>query len=176
MFKESGQKDAFVTHGYYGWIKKDKLGIHVGKPNSFHNKHFKNVTRKSLMIELGNYIIIMRKDGMFANVNGISNLSKRTVEIKKHLRYTLLYHLLNLALILPVARTGVERCFSSMKHVKTDLRNRMGDEYMNDCCICYIERDLLANVSNENSSGTTLKVCNVFFRFERHRMFLLCVF
>ncbi|XP_021972063.1 uncharacterized protein LOC110867246 [Helianthus annuus] len=103
--------------------------------------------RESLMIELGNYIIIMRKDGMFANVNEIYNLAKRMVETKKHLRYTLVYRLLKLALILPVATARVERCFSSMKHVKTDLRNRMGDDYMNDCCICYIERDLLANVS-----------------------------
>ncbi|XP_035840160.1 zinc finger MYM-type protein 1-like [Helianthus annuus] len=40
LFKESGQKDAFVTDGYHGWNKKDRLGIHVGngKPNSFHNK------------------------------------------------------------------------------------------------------------------------------------------
>ncbi|KAJ0800026.1 putative HAT dimerization domain, ribonuclease H-like superfamily [Helianthus annuus] len=113
----------------------------------FYPFDFSYEERESLMIELGNYIIIMRKDGMFANVNGISNLAKRMVETKKHLRYTLIYRLLTLALILPVATASVERCFSSMKHVKTDLRNRMGDDYMNDCCICYIERDLLANVS-----------------------------
>ncbi|KAJ0532429.1 putative HAT dimerization domain-containing protein [Helianthus annuus] len=96
------------------------------------------------MIELGNYVIIKRKDGMFANVNGISNLAKRMVEKKKHLRYTLVYHLLKLALILPVATASVDWCFSLVKHVKTDLRNRMGDDYMNG--IFYIERDL-ANVS-----------------------------
>ncbi|KAJ0752191.1 putative transcription factor and/or regulators TTF-type(Zn) family [Helianthus annuus] len=38
LFKESCQKYAFMTHGYNGWNKKDRLGIHVGKPNSFHNK------------------------------------------------------------------------------------------------------------------------------------------
>ncbi|KAJ0834360.1 putative HAT dimerization domain-containing protein [Helianthus annuus] len=118
----------------------------------FYPFDFSYEEKKSLMIELGNYIIIiiMRNDGMFANVNVISNLAKRMVETKKHLRYTLVYRLLKLALILLillVAMASVERCFSSMKHVKTDLCNRMGNDYMNDCRICYIERDLLANVS-----------------------------
>ncbi|XP_021979383.1 uncharacterized protein LOC110875493 [Helianthus annuus] len=118
----------------------------------FYSFDFSYEERESLMIELSNYIIIIRKDGMFANLNGISNLAKRMVETKKHLSYTLVYRLLKLALILPVATTSVERYFSSIKDVKTDLRNRMGDDYMNDCCICYIERDLLANVSVDDTS------------------------
>lgn len=28
-----------------------------------------------------------------------------------------------------------------MKIVKTTLRNRMGDEFLNDCMICYTEKD-----------------------------------
>ncbi|XP_042467455.1 uncharacterized protein LOC122050630 [Zingiber officinale] len=37
-----------------------------------------------------------------------------------------------LALVLPVATASVEQVFSAMKIVKTDLHNRMGDEWMND--------------------------------------------
>ncbi|XP_042412170.1 zinc finger MYM-type protein 1-like [Zingiber officinale] len=36
------------------------------------------------------------------------------------------------ALVLPVATVSVERVFSTMKIIKTDLHNRMGDEWMND--------------------------------------------
>ncbi|XP_035841512.1 zinc finger MYM-type protein 1-like [Helianthus annuus] len=39
LFKESGQKDAFVTDGYNGWNKKDRLGIHVGVPFNLSQKH-----------------------------------------------------------------------------------------------------------------------------------------
>ena len=40
----------------------------------------------------------------------------------------MVYRLVELALLLPVATASVERVFSAMKAVKTDLRNRMGDE------------------------------------------------
>ncbi|XP_076941255.1 uncharacterized protein LOC143610743 [Bidens hawaiensis] len=55
--------------------------------------------------------------------------------------------LLKLALVLPVATATVERCFSAMKYIKSDLRNRMGDEHLSDSCICFVEKDLLRIVS-----------------------------
>jgi len=42
--------------------------------------------------------------------------------------YPLVYRLIELTLILPVATATVERIFSAMSIVKTDLRNKMGDE------------------------------------------------
>jgi len=42
----------------------------------------------------------------------------------------MVYRLLKLVLVLPVATATVERCFSAMKIVKTYLRNRIGDSYM----------------------------------------------
>ncbi|KAK9064773.1 hypothetical protein SSX86_016155 [Deinandra increscens subsp. villosa] len=38
LFKESGQKEAFVNEGFNGWNKKDRFTSHVGDINSFHNK------------------------------------------------------------------------------------------------------------------------------------------
>ncbi|XP_076959733.1 uncharacterized protein LOC143635904 [Bidens hawaiensis] len=113
-------------------------------------RDFSYEERVDLMNKLGAYIIIMRGDEMFANMNGISSLAKKMVDTKKHFGYPLIYRLVKLTLVLLVATASVERCFSSMKHVKTDLRNRMSDGYMNDSCICYIERDLHANVSVED--------------------------
>ncbi|KAJ0883611.1 putative HAT dimerization domain, ribonuclease H-like superfamily [Helianthus annuus] len=51
-----------------------------------------------------------------------------------------------LVLVLPVATATIERCFSTMKNVKTDLRNRIDDENLSDSCICYIEKKLLKKV------------------------------
>ncbi|XP_076916519.1 uncharacterized protein LOC143576276 [Bidens hawaiensis] len=87
------------------------------------------------------------EDKRFANLSGLGDLAKMMVKTSLHIDCPLVYRLIKLSLVLPVATESVERCFSSMKNVKTDLRNRMGDEYMNDSCICYIEREFLQQVS-----------------------------
>ena len=57
--------------------------------------------------------------------------------------------LLKLALILPVSTTTVERAFSTMKIVKSKLRNRMCDRFLNDCLVCYIDKDVFDSISND---------------------------
>ncbi|ESQ30797.1 hypothetical protein EUTSA_v10012204mg [Eutrema salsugineum] len=61
-----------------------------------------------------------------------------------------IYRLLKLILILPVATATVERCFSVMKIVKTDGRNRMGDQFLNDCLVCFVEKDVFQTITNES--------------------------
>ena len=36
-----------------------------------------------------------------------------------------------------------------MKYIKNELCNRMGDQWMNDCLIVYIERDVACSIDNE---------------------------
>jgi hypothetical protein len=60
------------------------------------------------------------------------------------------YRLVELALILPVATATVERTFSAMNIIKTRRRNKMGDEWMNNNMVCYIERDLFVDIKDEN--------------------------
>jgi hypothetical protein len=55
-----------------------------------------------------------------------------------------------LALILPVATATVERAFSAMKFIKTDLSNKMGDEWLNHRMVCYIERDVFASIPDDD--------------------------
>ncbi|XP_076886823.1 uncharacterized protein LOC143536794 [Bidens hawaiensis] len=105
--------------------------------------------KDKLVYELGHYITNVKKDKRYANLSSLGDLAKMMVKTRLHTDYPLVYRLIKLSLVLPVATASVERCFSSMKNVKTDLRNRMGDEYMNDSCICYIEREFLQQVSVE---------------------------
>ena len=60
-----------------------------------------------------------------------------------------MYLLLTLALLLPVATTTVERVFSAMNIVKTDLRNRMRDEWLNDSLLAYVEKDIFDTIDRE---------------------------
>ena len=53
--------------------------------------------------ELWIFIDNVRADQRFANLDGIADLAKVLVETKKHLAFPLVYQLLKLVLILPVA-------------------------------------------------------------------------
>ena len=50
--------------------------------------------------------------------------------------------LIRLVLTLPVSTTTTERAFSAMKLLKTRLRNKMEDDFLRDCMIVYIEREI----------------------------------
>ena len=95
------------------------------------------------------YIADVREDARFSNINTIGELSQKMVETRKHRCYPLVYRLLKLVLVLPVATATVERCFSGMKIVKTSLSNRMGDQHLSHRLICYLEKEEMKKVSNE---------------------------
>jgi hypothetical protein len=116
----------------------------------FYPKDFSSVELIRLELQLDNFIDDMRKDDRFKGLNNLGELSIRLVETNKHVIYDLVYLLLKLVLILPVATTSVERVFSALSLVKDKLRNRMGDELLNDCLVTYIERDIFSKVSEDD--------------------------
>ncbi|XP_071695095.1 uncharacterized protein [Rutidosis leptorrhynchoides] len=110
---------------------------------------FNQAERDLLKHELGIYYDVVHRDPRFANLKGIGELSRLMVETEKHLSYHYVYCLLKLALVLHVATATVERGFSTMKLVKSDLHSRMKDEFLNDWLIGAIEREALARLTNE---------------------------
>ncbi|XP_071705044.1 uncharacterized protein [Rutidosis leptorrhynchoides] len=120
---------------------------------------FTHTERELLESELDVYYDIIRHDEKFTSLNGIADLSRLMVETGKHISYRYVYRLLKLALVLPVATATVERCFSAMKLVKSELRNRMGDAFLNDCLIGAIEKEVLLNIKDEALTiGTLLQI------------------
>ncbi|KAH7655857.1 Ribonuclease H-like protein [Dioscorea alata] len=99
--------------------------------------------------QLHTYIYDVRRCSDFVECDDLASLDVKLVESRKHLVFPLVYRLIELALILPVATTSVERSFSAMNIIKTDLRNKIGDEWLNDMMICYIERQLFATIDDE---------------------------
>ncbi|GMP55747.1 hypothetical protein CsSME_00020477 [Camellia sinensis var. sinensis] len=99
--------------------------------------------------QLQNYIVDMRSSNEFSELKGIGDLTRKLVETKKDIVYPLVCLLVKLALILPVATATVERAFSAMKFIKNRLRNRMADQWLNDCLVTYIEKDIFDSVDNE---------------------------
>ncbi|XP_023751173.3 uncharacterized protein LOC111899564 [Lactuca sativa] len=107
-----------------------------------------------LEVEFKNYIKDVREGERFNQLKSIGEFAKKMVDGKKHIIYLKVYLLLKLALILPVATTSVERAFSVMKLVKTDVRNKMGDQFLSDSLVSYIEKNVLDSISND----TTVKL------------------
>ncbi|KAL0773248.1 hypothetical protein Bca101_038399 [Brassica carinata] len=103
----------------------------------------------SLEQQLDIYIDNIRRDERFKSVENLGDLSCLMVKTQKHIAHPLVYRLLKLVLTLPVATASVERCFSAMKLVKTAARNRIGDQFLSDCMVCFVEKELLDSVSNE---------------------------
>ncbi|KAM1158211.1 hypothetical protein ACFX19_032084 [Malus domestica] len=103
----------------------------------------------NLPIQLDNYIHDMKMHSEFSSLRGISDLAKELVKTGRCESYMLVYKLLTLALVLPVATASVERAFSAMKIVKTPLRNKMGDQWLSDSMLVYIEKDVFAFIDNE---------------------------
>ena len=95
------------------------------------------------------FIDEVRNDDNFDTCTDLGNLAEKMVQTKRHTTFPLVYRLIELALILPVATTTVERAFSAMNIIKTERRNKMNDEWMNNSMICYIERDLFASVEDD---------------------------
>ncbi|XP_042423481.1 zinc finger MYM-type protein 1-like [Zingiber officinale] len=99
--------------------------------------------------EFETYIDDVKSDEQFEGISDLGALAKKMIETMKNRVFPLVYRMIELALLLPVATATVERVFSAMNIVKTDLRNRIGDEWMNDSLVVYIEKVVFNTVDNE---------------------------
>jgi hypothetical protein len=102
-----------------------------------------------LIDQLNIYVDVMRRGPNFLACGSLSSLALELVKTGQHLVFPLVYHLIRLALILPVATTSVERAFSAMNIIKTDLRNKISDDWLNDLMICFVEREIFAKISDK---------------------------
>nr|XP_009790128.1 PREDICTED: uncharacterized protein LOC104237645 [Nicotiana sylvestris] len=109
----------------------------------------------TLKNQLETYIVDVRDvDERFSNLQGLVDLSETLVKTKKHLNYPFVFRLVKFALLLPVATATVERTFSAMKLIKSELRNRMNDEFMSGCLVPYVERKIFNAIFDETIMNT----------------------
>ena len=64
--------------------------------------------------------------------------------------YPFIYRVVKLVLTLPVSTTTTERAFSAMNVIKTNLRNKMEDEFLSNAMMLFIERDIAATISTDS--------------------------
>lgn len=115
----------------------------------FYPDDFSLMDQERLGNQLDNFIFDVKSDKIFSELRDLGELAIKMVKTHRHTAYPLIYRLIELALVLPIATASVERVFSAMKIVKSYLRNRMGDEWLNDSMVVYIEKAIFSSVDDE---------------------------
>lgn len=77
--------------------------------------------------QLTTFIYDVRYEKGFGNIGDLGGFAKKMIETCKSVIFPLAYHLIELPLVLLGAVASVEKVFSAMNTVKTDLRNKIGD-------------------------------------------------
>ncbi|XP_019173893.1 PREDICTED: zinc finger MYM-type protein 1-like [Ipomoea nil] len=83
----------------------------------------------------------------FRTLESISDLCQWLVKTRKSNIYPLVFRVVTLILTLPVSTATTERSFSAINIVKTTLRNKMEDEFLSDCLLVYIEKQIAKQFS-----------------------------
>ena len=115
----------------------------------FYPSDFSTVQVSFLDNQFETYIHDMQSTEKFSALKGIGQLAEKMEEMKKDVSHSLVYSLVTLALILLVATATVERAFLAMNIIKNRLHNRIGDQWMNDCLVTYIEKDIFKTIKCE---------------------------
>lgn len=90
------------------------------------------------------------KDEELKNKSTLISLCQCLVETGRHAIFNLVERLLRLLITLPVSTASAERAFSSMKIIKTRLRNKMEDDYVANSLLVNIEGEILETYSYDD--------------------------
>ncbi|XP_049350011.1 uncharacterized protein LOC125814587 [Solanum verrucosum] len=122
----------------------------IMKLAEYYKSEFGDNELQDLSYQLDSFIVYAGEcDSKFLNLKEIKDLATMMAQTKLDQTWSLVYLLVKLALIFPVATTSVERAFSSTMLIKNDLRNSIGKEFLNGCLVCKIEQKIFENVSND---------------------------
>ncbi|XP_066311304.1 uncharacterized protein [Miscanthus floridulus] len=124
----------------------------------FYHNDFSNNNLVQLELQLDNCIDDMKRTECFQGLDNIVDLSVKLVDTNRHKVYDMVYSLLKLVLLLPVATASVERVFSALVIVKTKSRNKLGDIVLDDCLQTFIERDIFFQVDEDDIIETFMSL------------------
>jgi hypothetical protein len=103
-----------------------------------------------LQLQLKHFVSDASKHEELKNISTLIGLCQCLVETGRHAIFNLLDRLLRLLITLPVSTASAERAFSSMKIIKTRLRNKMEDDYLSNSLLVNIEGEILETYSYED--------------------------
>ena len=105
------------------------------------------------------------QDPEFKKLKSLSELPQWLVRTGNSEHYKLVYRMVRLVLTLPISTATTKWAFSTMKVVKTNLRNKMKNDFLMDSLMLYIEKDIASTFSLDSivDDFEDLKECRVPF-------------
>ena len=105
------------------------------------------------------------QDSEFKKLNSLSKLCQWLVRIGNLEHYKLVYRMLRLVLTLLVFTDTTKRTFLVMKVVKTNIQNKMENDFLTDSLMLYIEKDIISTFSLDSiiDDFEDLKECRIPF-------------
>ncbi|KAL6534462.1 hypothetical protein OROHE_013387 [Orobanche hederae] len=113
----------------------------------FYPEDFSDHEKTILKMQLQHYDIDVVQHADYKKLTSIAELGQWLVRTRREITFDLIYRVINLLLTLPVSTATTERSFSAMNIVKTRIRNKMEDEFLNDSLILHIERELAEKIT-----------------------------
>ena len=92
--------------------------------------------------QLKPFVVDASNDEELKSISTLTDLCRCLVETGRDAIYNLIVRLLQLLVTLPVSTASAERAFSSLKIIKTRLRNKMEDENLANNLVVHIEREI----------------------------------
>lgn len=102
------------------------------------------VIKEKLKSELS----VIYKNDAFNEIERVSELYSFFVENDLKESFTETFKALQITMTTPVATAEAERCFSTLKRVKTFLRNTMGQDRLNALAACSIHKEVISTIPN----------------------------
>jgi hypothetical protein len=104
---------------------------------------FSEQEKNNLGFQLKYFELDVHNDLKLQNLSSITELCQGLAETGKSKTYHLIDRLIRLVLTISVSTTTPERAFSSMKIVKTRLRNNMNNKFLTNSLVVYIEKEIV---------------------------------
>ncbi|KAL4580323.1 hypothetical protein LXL04_016513 [Taraxacum kok-saghyz] len=115
----------------------------------YYPEDFSDYEKEILKMQLLHYEVDVIQHADYKQLKSISELCQWLIKTRRAANFHLIYRLATLILTLPVSTATTERSFSAMSLVKTRLRNKMEDEFLNDSLVLYFEGELAEKISLE---------------------------
>ena len=114
---------------------------------NFYPQDFTDYDKQVLKKELYHFEHSVVQDPEFKELKSLSELSQWLVRTRNSEHYKLMYRIVRLVLTLPVSTATTERAFLAIKIIKTNLRNKMENDFLTDFLMLYIEKDIASTFS-----------------------------
>ncbi|XP_055822121.1 uncharacterized protein LOC129890630 [Solanum dulcamara] len=109
--------------------------------------HIKKILRMAKLYpdDFDEDVMVTLKNQLESYIVDVCDVDKRFSNLvnAKHLNYPLVFYLIKFVLLLPVDTSTIERACSAMKLIKSELQNRMYDDFMSSCMVPYVGKKYL---------------------------------